>query len=376
MNRLILLIIFLGSILRLSAQEVSAQKSPMLIESSAYLGTPIRHSSKITFSTKRISWGQDININWQTTGKKKWQEKHNYPRIGVHFLTLNLGERDTLGSGFGIAPNISFAIFNNERWDARFQLSYGLAYVNKIFDEERNPLNNSISSNFNATAVFKLENQFRIQPKWWIKGGVNLIHYSNGANSVPNLGINIMTGSIGVSYRPNESEQWNKLENGVLKYQQNRWGGDLQAGVGFRERQVANGPRYPIYSASAALVYRATLVHHLRIGFEYEYNRSAFVFGKHIWNFDDDRRGRRGAARWNIFYAHEFRFGAMGIYLLIGFNANPDSILVNSNIYNKYSFRYYFPEIGNPKTTFYISSNLKSHVTIAEYYSLSIGATF
>jgi len=367
--------LYLG-ILFLFSFPAYSQNTPILIESSTYIGSPIKHSSKILYDTNLLSWGQDIDIKWQTIGKKKWQEKHHYPRLGLQLNVMNLGQPDTLGTSIGILPNISFAIIKKKRWDFRFQFSYGLAYVSKTYDDLVNPLNTAISSSINSNVIIKLENQFQLHPKWWLKSGVNLIHLSNGANKVPNLGINVGALNLGVSYRPNEISESTFLKDGLVKYDYNKWGGDLQYGMGFREREQARGPIYPIYYASAAVVFRPNITNHMRIGFEYEFNRGAFVFGKEVWIFHNDEEAREGATRLNVFYAHEFRFGPLGLYLSLGTNISKKSVLLNSDIHNKYSVRYYFPTIGKPKTSFYCGVNLKSNNIIAEYYSFSAGATF
>jgi len=353
-----------------------AQNAPILIESSTYLGTPLRHSSKILYNTELISWGQDLDIKWQTIGKKKWQEKHHFPRLGIHLNYLNLGQPDTLGFAIGVLPSISFALVKKERWDFRFQFSYGFAYVSKTYDDLTNPLNNAISSVVNSNVIVKLENQFQLHPKVWFKSGVNLIHLSNGSNKVPNLGINVVAFNLGLSYRPVPLNKDQLLTEGITKYKYNKWGGDLQLGIGFRERQEARGPIYPIYTASVAAVFRPNITNHMRVGFEYEYNRGVFIFGKDIWIFDNDEEARAGATRLNIFYAHEFRFGPLGLYLHLGTNISKKSKLLNSDLHNKYAVRYYFPTLGKPKTSFYCSINLKSNNIIAEYYSFTAGAVF
>ena len=366
---------YLG-ILVLFSFSTFAQKTPILVESSSYFGTPLRHSPKIVYNTDIFSWGHDLDVKWQMIGKKKWQEKHHYPRLGIQLNYLNIGQPDTLGFAIGILPNISFALVKKERWDFRFQFSYGMAYVNKKFDELFNPLNTAISSTINSNVIVKLENQFQLHPRFWLKSGVNLIHLSNGTNKIPNLGVNVAAFNIGISYRPSPLADSEFITNGIQKFHYNKWGGDLQLGLGFRERQQARGPVYPIYSTSAAIVFRPNSTNHMRVGFEYEYNRGTFVLGKEIWLFDNDDDARAGATRLNVFYAHEFRFGPLGLYLLMGTNVSGKSVMLNSNIYNKYSVRYYLPTIGNPKTSFYGSINLKSNNTIAEYYSFSAGAIF
>ncbi len=364
------LLLFLG------ANILIAQNTPVLIESSTYFGSPLKHSPKILYDTRRFSIGQDVEIQWQTLGQKKWQEKHNYPRLGLQVLFMNIGEPDTLGISLGILPNISFYLIQQAKYNVRFQFSYGLAYLNKRYHDIDNPLNNAISSSINANVMVKLENQFQVHPKWWLKFGANLIHYSNGANKIPNLGINIGTFNVGLSYRPKPLDDFAKETAGIVRFNYSKWGGDLQMGVGYREREEARGPIYPIYNVAGAVVYRLNLTNHMRVGVEYEYNKGVFDFGKNIFLFNNDEEARQGATRWNVFYAHEFRFGALGLYLAMGSNIYKKSQLLNANIFNKYSVRYYLPTVGKPATSFYASINIKTNSTIAEYYSLSFGSTF
>lgn len=353
-----------------------AQSEPLLIESSTYIGSPLHHSSSILYDTDKFSWGQDLDVKFQSIGKKKWQQMHGFPRFGLHFLFMNIGEPDTLGFGYSLMPNISFSTIQKEKWELRFQFSYGLSFLNKSFNEFENPLNNAISSNINAGAVIKLENQFRLNPQWWLKTGINLIHYSNGAATVPNLGINLGSLNIGLSYRQSDFTKLERIDHEPVKYKQNKWGGEIQAGVGFQEKKIYGGPAYPVYNLSSSLVYRLNLINHMRIGFEYEYNRGTYFFARHIWLIEDDEEARKASARWHLFYAHEFRFGPLGLYFALGFNFNNNSTLQTSRIFDKLTVRYYLPPVGKPATSIFLSINLKSNLVIAEYYSLSIGAAF
>ena len=57
----------------------------------------------------------ELSVYKKTFGKKTWQQLHNYPRLGVSVIAMDLGNEKELGNGYGIfsfieLPKISLPI--------------------------------------------------------------------------------------------------------------------------------------------------------------------------------------------------------------------------------------------------------------------------
>lgn len=354
-----------------------AQKNPTLSDLSVIAGYPLKHSDELLFENGQRSFGLRLTHYWQTTGKKEWQVRHNYPRLGFSSTWTKIGNLDTLGYAFTFAPEISLAFITKDRYEMRGVAAYGIAYLNKRFDYFDNPNNNAIGSHLNMNVMFKLSQAFRLTPNWAIKSSVAFTHFSNGARQLPNFGINIVNAQLGMEYRSVDFKvsEWNAERSFLEKNQ--RWGGEVYAGLGYREREESRGPSYPIYHLGASLVYNISTIQRAKLGYNWEYNQGVYVFGRHIILFDDLEQARYESQRRMIYYSHEMIFGPIGVSIWLGTYLNKkNSALLPGHIFNKTVVRYYLPikRLGMVKP--FVSFSMKSHKIRAEYISLQLGTYF
>jgi len=359
----------------LAAISLNGQAPYTITESSLIFGIPVKHTPELLFERTGPSYGFRIAHHWQTIGKKDWQVRHHYPRIGLAAYWLRIGEPEILGSSFSITPEISFGLITLDRYEMRGTAGYGLGFLTKTFDYQENPTNNAISAPLNVSVLLKLDQAIRLHPQWYLQGSIALSHFSNGARHLPNFGINIVNFELGLQFRNKafEKDTWNTEREDHQRV--SNWAIDLQAGMGYREREESRGPAYPIYNLTGALAYHITPVQTMRLGFSWEKNRGAYVFGKHIILFDSEEEARLKSQRRMLFYAHEFRFGAFGVNIWMGtYLARKKTALLAGPVFNTIEIRYYFPALQRLALNPYVSFDMKSHSTRAEYISLRIGA--
>jgi hypothetical protein len=78
-----------------------------------------------------------------------------------------------------------------------------LAYATKKFIKNENEVNNAIGSNINAYIQLRFGLEWKIAKPLRLVTAFTYNHYSDGAVKLPNLGINTMTGTVGLIYYPN-----------------------------------------------------------------------------------------------------------------------------------------------------------------------------
>jgi hypothetical protein len=148
--------------------------------------------------------GINARIGWKATGKKdQYHQIYNYPTYGVGFYSSTFNS-DIIGNpnavyGFVQTP---IASKKNNRWEHDYRIGLGLSGNFNPYDENRNPLNLVIGSKTNVFVDLAVRTQYRFHPKWRVGAGFAFHHFSNGALSLPNKGINLVPLTVSINYQP------------------------------------------------------------------------------------------------------------------------------------------------------------------------------
>ncbi len=81
-----------------------------------------------------------------------------------------------------------------------YEWNFGASAGWKKFEPLDNPMHGPIGSNVNAYINLSLLLSYRIDSKWRVMAGIEGTHYSNGNTHLPNNGVNLIGGRIGVAY--------------------------------------------------------------------------------------------------------------------------------------------------------------------------------
>lgn len=346
------------------------------IETEAYLGKILKHTPKILFDANNLSQGLGFNFKYQTYGKEKWSQYQRYPEMGMALVYFNFGDNDVLGQSISIMPNISINILRKEKGYINFKLGTGLAYLNRHYNLVTNSQNNGIGSRWNNITMIQFAGGYKINDTWSTQLGIGLTHYSNGATQLPNYGLNVLMGAVGVKYTPNPVKQEDYIwDDDFLNIPEKRWGYQMHLDLAYREFGAIGGPRFPIYIGSVAGTFHFNRVNRMLLGLELEYNTGVYHLVNHLSANSDKDYARNQATRLMFFVADEFLFGDIGILLQAGFYFKQKDRLPG-RVYNKLSLRYYFPPVGKPKTQFFGAIYLKTHLSVAEFIAIGMGANF
>jgi hypothetical protein len=136
---------------------------------------------------------------------------------------------------------MNFSLIRTKSYNSFFQLGCGLAYLSNPYDRIENPKNNTIGSHFNLTARLMYDQKIKINKHWEIISGIGITHFSNGAFTLPNYGVNNLTFSLGISYIPQQIIP-QKTEENNNKLHSHKW--DLYSFIGVKENYPVAGPKY------------------------------------------------------------------------------------------------------------------------------------
>lgn len=358
---------------------ISAQSGDWLagygVEVNPFFGKVLKHNY-IFPPVPKSSFAVDINILKQTDGRKEWQARRNYPLVGVGITYTNYGLDSVYGKCIGLYPVWEIPIIRGEKleWTCRF--GYGIGYVSKRF--ERYPswdtVNNLIGTHLNNFTMFTMQARYKVNHNIHINAGFNYSHISNGSFRLPNLGVNMYGGHIGLRYFPVTDEP--DKTGGNTSDLKKRWSFHLRAGLGLVEYNNPDGPQYPVYSATAYVGKRYSSRKNNRVfaGVDYSYFESIYSF---LRNNQVDV-GNEYAKSWEgvIFIGHEFVIGRTGIVAQLGVpfhhTANNKDLTIQKLGYSYYAWQneaYILKELS-------LNAFIKSNNLEASHLEFGIGAGF
>jgi hypothetical protein len=196
-NRLLIFIFaFIG--LAVKAQLV---KRPVIIEHKIHTGMNLPLYKAINYLIQDDIYAFDLSVSFPTYGKNYWEKLYNYPRTGIGYSYWSLGNDEVFGKAYVLYSYISIPFFKRtEKLSFNYQLSFGGAYLPKIFDIKKNHLNRAIGSHTNIYIHLGIDGKIRLFPRCEMIIEVGTTHFSNGKTRSPNYGINAGSFSLGFNY--------------------------------------------------------------------------------------------------------------------------------------------------------------------------------
>ena len=344
------------------------------VESSGYRGVVWRHTPKLTTQTGESISGQELGIRFQTLGRSSWHAWQRYPSMGFSLAHFQLGAEDHK-SAFGMLPWLNVPLFRAGWFSANFRIGTGLAWVARPYDWWTNPSQNAVGSHWNNMTQFRLGGEAAVSTHLKLLLGGSFTHFSNGGTTLPNYGINVLSGWLGAAWSPQALRKTDfKAATESRKTVERRIGGLLQGGFSAIQIATIDGPQYPVWSGACAVFYRFNQLHRASLGLDYEMNKAIYAWGLHSVRFEDEAAARQGATRLAFFVGEEFLFGELGIQLQVGrYLGEKFNAFVPKKLYSKLSIRWYLPEhITNPIRP-YIGITVKAHAFTAEYIAWNVG---
>jgi hypothetical protein len=367
------LIVFLISFIvnpTLHAQQQQAW-SGFGIESNVMIGKMIRHNARFTGPIPAQSYSFEINLLKKTYGQKDWQQRRNYPQLGLGFYYNNYNMPDIYGQVFGIFPNIQLNLIRGNHFEWTLRAGMGVCYDTKPYERlpVKNTENVAIGGHWNNISPFSTDIRWKIDQHWDLQAGINFSHVSNAAFQQPNLGINMYGAHIGVRYFPVTSNPEKIRRN--LTPLKNRWLIQARVGGSFIESSPADGPLNPVYIGAAYVSKRYWSKNKVYAGFDYCYNSAKYAKLKSIEHFQGEEYKQSTQAA--VFLGNEFLVGRLGILFQLGYYLHRMDEQ-QEKIYQKIGGNFYFvqKEKGLFKEMFF-SAILKTHMANAELFEMGIG---
>ncbi len=327
-----------------------------------FRGFVLKHSASIGHLAVSHPQGFQVFVNRHTFGKKYCQQAYRYPDVGLA-LTYFDYRNPVLGKSLSLASYLDIPIRRRSRAEVMFRLGTGLAYHTNPHDAVTNNSNIALGTPITFTMLGSIRYQFRISEQWWSGVALSLTHFSNGAFSKPNTGINIPTldWQIARKIKPVAVEQrvWDDDKpnySGIFYY--------AAAGTGFKVLEYG-GDRFAFVNFHFLAAKRLHVLSALHVGVD------AFL----DYQLKDYIRQQAGDAyagyqRIGLVVGHELFYDRLSLLTQVGrYVYRPDKGS-RPPVYQQYGLRYACTRhLG-------ASMTLNAHLGQAEFVEWGIGFKF
>ena len=209
-----------------------------------FWGNIVEHTPSMAPIIERPVVGGEVFLSKQTYVAHQWNSFFNYPEYGICYAYLNLGSPDYTGITHCLFPYMNFHLFNNRNsLNLNLRIGTGFAYVEKIYNAETNPLNQAFSTHLNAILNAQLQGIYKVSDTWSVFAGAGIMHISNGAYQMPNLGMNIIGLFTGISHSFGKENRLIAFRNEVNEKNKN-WDCSIFLSGGIKEIKPIGGNKY------------------------------------------------------------------------------------------------------------------------------------
>lgn len=298
----------------------------------------------------------DISVIRHLNQKNTWQESMGFPQVGITAIVTDFGRSKLLGNGLGGVLFIQFQK-NEKRISPFFKSGIGIGYIGNPFDRLENRKNIAVGSHLNFLVRIETGFQYQLSKRILMNTALNLTHFSNAAFKTPNLGINAISASIGLSMKLMEEKHCGIFKDSSSHKYYIKFAGSV------KEVYPVNGPKYGVFAATLGYLLKQTKSGYFGIGSDFFYSPS---LKEEQLNEGLSENQLGSDKQIGIHATYVFSFGRIEVPLQLGVYA--------FNQIKKHGFTY--QNVGlhyNINKNIFAYWLLKTHFAKAEYGLVGIG---
>jgi len=277
MKYLLFLLLFVIGITQLQAQ-TSEQYS---FKIQGIYGTIIPHDQHVKPLIENHVTGTEMSVEFQTQGEKAWHQFNGFPVIGLGAVWLNLGNPEKLGNAFALYPYLSYSLLRTKHFSLSLKAGVGASYLTKTFgNTNTNSLGATIPFDSTNAAIGSAVNvylsgggslEIPISKGFSMTAEYTWNHMSNGSAVVPNSGLNLLNGFIGLKYFP-EYRKHHLPTHQILEGIPRKLTVEVIASGGFRQLFYQDNKTYPIASIVVSAYRPLTNYYRMGLGIDLFYD--------------------------------------------------------------------------------------------------------
>ena len=318
------------------------------------------HDTKMRHLAVSHPEGFSLWVKKHTYGYSDWEKALKYPNIGIVFDYFDY-KSDILGHSIASTAFFDYYLTRAPKSSFNFQFGVGLSYSFSPYDKKNNNKNIAVGSPITYSLRAQLSYNREIVERLKLMVALRLSHYSNGAFSLPNKGINIPTADLGVFYALNKIKPDYQIFSTIPKIDD-----DLKfnifIGTGLKEVTI-DGKKFPLITASFYTSMQTSLFNSFNLGVDYFHSwatKEEIAIDRDLESRDLDFR------RVGLVGGHELLIGRLsfltqlGVYVYRPYKSDKP-------IYQRYGLKYEVSE------KLFCGVFLKSHYGKAEAVEWGVG---
>lgn len=143
-----------------------------------------------------------------STGDDWVDRAYGMPYVGVGIYSANFGRRHDLGTPFSVYLFQGAQIMQmGRKASLNYEWNLGGSFNWKHYDPFDNPDNIALGSSVNIHVAGNIYAKWRLGKKLDLHTGLGFTHFSNGASTLPNKGLNMLAAFVELSYCFNREDE-------------------------------------------------------------------------------------------------------------------------------------------------------------------------
>lgn len=252
-------------------------KTPFSIKALAFRGTFLDRNTHFNKFQPFHPAGVHMGLEFPSLQQRPWQEYLGNPTIGVGLSWLDFSH-EMVGMSIAAYPYILLDAIDTDFLNVRFKFAAGLGYVTEHWytQEDTNPdhyyeptVNTIFGCPINVYLNAGINMNFPITDYLSLGGEFGYYHMSNGRTNMPNIGMNAIYGSVGVTTHFNTEAKKKPVDFPDLPY---GWSINITGALGAQKSAIEDPHRFLISSFHTGAVYSVNNWYGLGVGLDVFYN--------------------------------------------------------------------------------------------------------
>lgn len=194
--------------------------------------------------------------SYETSGRNIYSQLWRFPEWSVGYYGVHLYNDTVFGqpNAVFLGIDVPFNKYNpNRKWTYSYSIAGGLSFNFSPNNEVENPWNTLIGSYNNVFIELGFWANYKINTSFDAKMGLSFAHFSNGASTLPNQGMNMIGPKVLLQYHVTQ-ERANKLIRSDIPEWRKRHG--LMIYQAFGTKQIEETPDVNYLATTTALAYK------------------------------------------------------------------------------------------------------------------------
>lgn len=320
-------------------------------------GFIIRHSPVGKHLAVSHPVGVSFYLHQQALGRRYYEKAFGYPDVGLAFSYFDY-RNPVLGKSLLLSTYLLIPVWRLPQAAFKVKIGAGLAYHTHPHDRLSNNSNIALGTPLGFSMVGAVQYYRQLSERWAGQVSLTLTHFSNGALSQPNLGINMAAIQLGLSRqlrpmpRPQAAPDLSQDAFTRLYY-------SVTLSMGARVKEYGGSP-VPFTNLWVQTNHRFSAMSAINLGAD-------LFFQQPPWQNAATYDQRQPLMNLGLAAGHELFYGRISLLTQLGVYLHRSFDQHRIPVYQRYGLRYAWAE---HLTT---SCSLKAHGGQAEYIEWGIG---